>query len=343
MSYLPTGAGTYLLNSSIGSSDVTILLSSFLEPISLTAYTMANIGTDIVYATIAPKTANSEFISFTGITQNGDGTALLTGVTRGLSRSTPFTSSVTFKLPHAGQSQLILSNSPQQINEYATLRNAQTFSGQITFTLPPIGINPGGAADASYTVKGITKLSEVPVSATNPIAVGTNDTRVPPVNTSTLTANMVAALAGTGTPNGTTGKYVTRDTLTSEEAAFEVLTNKDTTTTLGTSDTKYPSQKAVKTYVDNLKLGAWGSATADNAAHQVSTDGFLVGYGQVSTANEIIVRTDSSNPPTTIRADLATGNAVQYYPGFFCIPIKKNDYYKITGTVVAVYFIPFGT
>ena len=30
----------------------------------------------------------------------------------------------------------------------------------------------------------------------------------------------------------------------------EDLTNKDTTTTLGTSDTKYPSQKAVKTYVD---------------------------------------------------------------------------------------------
>lgn len=31
----------------------------------------------------------------------------------------------------------------------------------------------------------------------------------------------------------------------------EDVTNKDTTATLGTSDTKYPSQKAVKTYVDN--------------------------------------------------------------------------------------------
>lgn len=31
---------------------------------------------------------------------------------------------------------------------------------------------------------------------------------------------------------------------------YELLANKDTTTTLGTSDTKYPSQKAVKTYVD---------------------------------------------------------------------------------------------
>jgi hypothetical protein len=34
----------------------------------------------------------------------------------------------------------------------------------------------------------------------------------------------------------------------------EDVSNKDTTTTLGNSDTKYPSQKAVKTYVDALGL-----------------------------------------------------------------------------------------
>jgi hypothetical protein len=33
---------------------------------------------------------------------------------------------------------------------------------------------------------------------------------------------------------------------------LESLANKDTTATLGTSDAKYPSQKAVKTYVDAL-------------------------------------------------------------------------------------------
>lgn len=38
--------------------------------------------------------------------------------------------------------------------------------------------NAGGAADASTTVKGISKLSVAPVSATNPIAVGTNDSRM---------------------------------------------------------------------------------------------------------------------------------------------------------------------
>ena len=36
----------------------------------------------------------------------------------------------------------------------------------------------------------------------------------------------------------------------------ENVANKDTTTTLGTSDTNYPSQKAVKTYVDNQVASA---------------------------------------------------------------------------------------
>lgn len=134
--YAPTGAQTYTLGASIGSTDTTILLSSFLEPVSNTPYTMALIASDIVYATIAPKTSSSEFISFTGITQNTDGTATLTGVIRGLSRSSPFTASATFKLPHAGQSLFVLSNSPEQVNEYAALRNNNVFVGQNTVPDP---------------------------------------------------------------------------------------------------------------------------------------------------------------------------------------------------------------
>lgn len=68
-----------------------------------------------------------------------------------------------------------------------------------------------GGADASTTVKGISKLSVAPASATEPIAVGTNDNRVSPVDLSSLNADKVAALAGTsGTPSST-NKYVTND------------------------------------------------------------------------------------------------------------------------------------
>lgn len=129
MAYSPASSKTYTLASSIGSNDTSILLSSFTEPISNTPYTMAMLNTDIVYGTIAPKTNQREFISFTGITQNPNGTALLTGVIRGLAPSDPFTSSSTFKLPHAGQSTFILSNSPQQVNEYGALRDNEVIQG----------------------------------------------------------------------------------------------------------------------------------------------------------------------------------------------------------------------
>jgi len=130
MGYYPAGGQTYTLGSSISSTDTSILLSSFTEPVSGTPYTMALLNTDIVYATIAPRTSNSEFISFTGITQNANGTATLTGVTRGLAKKYPFTTSATFKLPHAGQSQFILSDAPQVFAKYGALDNDEVIIGQ---------------------------------------------------------------------------------------------------------------------------------------------------------------------------------------------------------------------
>ena len=52
---------------------------------------------------------------------------------------------------------------------------------------------------------------------------------------------------GTNTGDETQSTILTKIGYTPENVA-----NKDTTVTLGTSDTKYPSQKAVKTYVDSL-------------------------------------------------------------------------------------------
>lgn len=128
--YYPFGAKTYNLGSSISSTATTILLSSFIEPVTGTPYTMALLNTDIVYGTIAPKTTSSEFISFTGITQNANGTATLTGVTRGLAKKYPFTESTAYKLPHAGQSQFIISDAPQVFNEYGALENDEVITGQ---------------------------------------------------------------------------------------------------------------------------------------------------------------------------------------------------------------------
>lgn len=182
MAFSPVGGGTYTLNSSIGSTDTSITLSSFLEPVSGVPYTMVLMNTDIAYGTIAPRTNSSEFISFTGITQNANGTATLTGVTRGLQKKSPFTTSATFKLPHAGQSVFILSDVPQIFAQYPSKTNTETVSGDWTFTgnvtFDNFPVTPSNS-DASTTVKGVTKLSTAPASATEPIAAGTNDPRIP--------------------------------------------------------------------------------------------------------------------------------------------------------------------
>lgn len=139
----PTAAGTYLLKSSITKTQDTIPLTSFTEPSSGIAYTMSYLNSSIEYGTLSPSngtTDNSELISFTGITQNANGTATLTGVTRGLSR-TPGTggcvASSTLAHAYAGQTKFILSNSPCFYAEYAVKQNNENISGTWNFQSLP--------------------------------------------------------------------------------------------------------------------------------------------------------------------------------------------------------------
>lgn len=130
----PTGGGTYRLQSSIGLTDTSIRLSSFNEPVSNTPYTMAYLNSNIEFGTIDPQTSRPEFISFTGITNNTDGSATLTGVSRGLSPSYPFAtaSSTTFAQAHPGQSVFIMSDPPQLFGKYANKSNNELIQGQWT-------------------------------------------------------------------------------------------------------------------------------------------------------------------------------------------------------------------
>jgi len=186
--FSPTGAGTYLLQSSISASQASITISAstpFVEPSSNIPYTMTYLGSNIEYATLNPAngtsiTDNSEFISFTGITQNSNGSATLTGVTRGLSR-TPGTggcvASSTLAHAYPSQTKLILANSPCFYSQYAVKQNNETISGTWNFSsTPTITNNPSNATDAvnyqtllataiqgaatsSYTSMGISQLA----------------------------------------------------------------------------------------------------------------------------------------------------------------------------------------
>jgi len=132
--------------------------------------------------------------------------------------------------------------------------------------------SPSGIPTASTTVLGIAEISATPVDPLIPIALGVNDLRCIPagVSVASITQDLINAIAGTGVPSAS-NKFVTNDTLTTFEALAELLANKDATITLGTSDTKYPSQKAVKTYVDNQTTNVYlGSQALSDGANTIT-------------------------------------------------------------------------
>lgn len=182
--FSPTGGETYYLQSSISSTQNTVTLTSFTEPSSGIPYTMSYLNSDIEYGTIRPQTDQSEFVSFTGITQNSNGTATLTGVLRGLSR-TPGTggcvASTTLAHTAPGQTKFILSSPPCFFAEYAAKRNNESITGLWTFSStshPKYDSNPviyastdlvsyqtllntaiAGAATSTFTNMGIVQLA----------------------------------------------------------------------------------------------------------------------------------------------------------------------------------------
>lgn len=287
--YEPAGGSTYNLQSSIGSTDSSFTLSSFLEPVTGTPYTMALLNTSIVYFTIAPKTTGSEFVSGTTLTQNADGTCTVGGVTRGLAKKYPFTSDSAYKLPHSGQTQVIMSDAPQVFQKYLSVDNDETINGLITFAQPPVGVNPGGQPDASTTVKGVGKVSVAPVSPTSPVFVGDNDTRVPTVNMSTVTAGEVLALAGTsGTP--TTGnEYVTAQDVSNAGVSSKIVRMNGTTYPAGngsgiTNVAAATTAAATKFSFITTPVTV-SSSTAETALITASLPG-----GTLSTANGIRIK-----------------------------------------------------
>lgn len=150
-----------------------IILKSF-KTIDGVNIAMTDLGT-IAYMTLEPGNGTSEEqISFTGVTQNSNGTATLTGVKNVLFVS-PYTETSGLAKTHAGSTTAVLSNTSGFYNKFPAKDNDETITGQWTFSTFPI--TPSNS-DASTTVKGVTKISVAPASATEPIATGTNDPRL---------------------------------------------------------------------------------------------------------------------------------------------------------------------
>jgi hypothetical protein len=86
----------------------------------------------------------------------------------------------------------------------------------------------------------------------------------------------------------------------------------------------------VNQYPVEVGFGAWASKS-NNTVYQAATDGFVVNPTAGSESPKGY--TDASNPPTT---QMAIG-----YFSSFVMPVRKGDYWKVTGTT-SVYWIPIG-
>jgi len=157
---LAVAGETYFLGGSgINSSQTTVDLTKFgyTKPNgTYQTFTMTNFG-DLGCGTLQPgnSSGKQEFVSFTGITQNSNGTAQLTGASRGLERFDPYAASTTLRTSHAGGTKFVVANSPPCFYEnYMTLKNDEAVVGLKTFnTILPTSSITATATD-QFTIKG---------------------------------------------------------------------------------------------------------------------------------------------------------------------------------------------
>lgn len=97
--------------------------------------------------------------------------------------------------------------------------------------------------------------------------------------------------------------------------------------------------------IDYEYLGSWVDKLSDYGAQLALTDGFVIasGYGG-TTSGTIEIRSDSSNPPTTVIVKDGTATTYTTLWANVTAPIKKGDYWMVvfTGDCNAryVYWIP---
>lgn len=144
-SFTPVQGIPYVVGKTILVGDSTITLSTFKTPDGR-PLVMSNFG-QIGYGTLDPNNLpRLESVSFSGITQNANGTATLTGVSRGLDFITPYAASTTLAQQHLVGSTFILSNSSAFYGQqFPFLNNPSTIAAVWTFgstVQPTYDVNP---------------------------------------------------------------------------------------------------------------------------------------------------------------------------------------------------------
>lgn len=200
-SSLPVGGQTYYLaGAGVTTSQTTVQLTSF-KTADGTLLTMSNFGT-IGYGTLESQTpAKVEFISFTGVTQNANGTATLTGVVRGVGFVYPYSSVLSLEKSHAGGASFIISNTPEfYYNEFSMQNNSNVFTYPTASTSPATkgyvdatAFSGSGAIAATTIALGYVQIATPAQAAASTGNGSTGAVLVIPSSTATSTFNTLTA------------------------------------------------------------------------------------------------------------------------------------------------------
>lgn len=305
-SSLPVGGTQYYLSGAgITSSATTIQLTSFKTPDGR-AITMANFGT-VGYGAIDPQTTTKiEDISFTGITQNGNGTAVLTGVTRGLDFIYPYASSVNLSYAHSGGATFIITNTAGfYYNEFAMQNNANVNTWPFASTSPAtkgyvdfVAFNGAAVINANTTNKGVVQIGTAANAAASTGTGSTGATLVIPtsVATSTFNAatsiNVIPVTGSLGTidqgflPASTT-KAMTfaSSTYFGSTYAFDIGKNER----VFTASSSWPVPQGIHKVFVRMVGGGGTGAAGNSCSTGGSSGGYAEGFIDVSATSSVFV------------------------------------------------------
>lgn len=164
-----------LAGSGASIGDTTIVLQSMVGIDSSNIVT-GDLGS-VAFGTLEPGNGSQEeAFSFTGVTQNANGTATLTGVKTVLFKS-PYTGTSGLAKTHAGASKVILSN------------DAAFYGNILSYVNTAIA---SGGVPSAVGVMGLVTLSTGSATPATPVVVETSDSRLPSANPTTLFASLVS-------------------------------------------------------------------------------------------------------------------------------------------------------
>lgn len=195
--------------------DTSLTLKSFTD-IDGNLITMSELGL-VAFMTLEPGNGTlEEQISFSGVTQNTNGTATLTGVSS-VTFASPYTKTSGLKKTHAGSTIAILSNTSGFYNQFVAKDDDGTISEVLTFTAPNYpqidvpatlptldgqfatkkyvdGVAVSGAPNANTTTKGIVQIG-TQADVDNKVIFGSTSAYVvvtPNTQRSTLASDYIA-------------------------------------------------------------------------------------------------------------------------------------------------------